>query len=218
MKLSMLSFSLLGWALLASHASAQEPKKQEDTPVPFPKLEHFAALWERSIFTTKDLPSPDAPTGPNFADNFNISGMYEFDGAVTFVLVDKTTSLFMEARIGSENEFGIKVRAVKPGETVDKTRIQLQKGDQAGWVSFADLAAAPPVEIRSAILSQQSSTKNQPQQGQGTQQRGSMNAPPPRGGLSPNPLLPGPPPSTPIPDSAPKPAPANKVQDVPLPP
>jgi hypothetical protein len=217
MKLSPLSFSLLGLAMIATHAFAQEPKKQDDTPVPFPKLEHFAALWERSIFTTKDLPSPDAPTGPNFADNYNISGTYEFDGAVTFVLVDKTTSQFMEARIGSENEFGIKVRAVKPGETVDKTRIQLQKGDQAGWVSFADLAAAPPVEVRSAIPSQQSSAQNQPQQGQGMQQRGSMNAPPARAGLSPNPLLPGPPPSTPIPGGAASPAP-KKDRDVPLPP
>ncbi len=217
MKLSTLSFSLLGLALIATQAVAQEPKKQDATPVPFPKLEHFAALWERSIFTTKDLPSPDAPTGPNFADNFNISGMYEFDGAVTFVLVDKTTSQFIEARIGSENEFGIKVRAVKPGETVDKTRIQLQKGDQAGWVSFADLSAAPPVEIRSAIPTQQSSAQNQPQQGQGMQQRGSMNAPPPRAGLSPNPLLPGPPPSTPIPSGAPKSAP-KKDSGVPLPP
>ena len=39
---------------------------------------------------------------------------------------------------------GIKIRAVKPGESVDKTRIQLQKGDQAGWISFADPAAAQP--------------------------------------------------------------------------
>ncbi len=218
MKLSPLSFSLLGLAMIATQAFAQEPKKQDETPVPFPKLEHFAALWERSIFTTKDLPSPDAPTGPNFADNLNISGTYEFDGAVTFVLVDKTTSQFMEARIGSENEFGIKVRAVKPGETVEKTRIQLQKGDQAGWVSFADLSAAPPVEVRSAIPTQQSQVQNQPQQGQGMQRRGSMNTPPARAGLPPNPILPGLPPSTPIPGGAPTLPPANKVKDVPLPP
>lgn len=212
MKLSTLSFSLLGLAMFAPHSSAQEPQKKDATPVPFPKLQHFASLWERSIFTTKDLPSPDAPTGPNFADNFNISGVYEFDGAVTFVLVDKTTSQFMEARIGSENEFGIKVRAVKPGESVEKTRVQLQKGDQAGWISFADLSATPPVEVRSAIPTQQSAAPNQ---GRGMPQRQNMNAPPVQTGLPPNPILP--PPSAPVPGAVPKPA-APRINDVPLPP
>jgi len=197
--------------MTASFASAQEPKKQHDTPVPFPQLEHFTALWERSIFTTKDLPSPDAPTGPNFADNLSLSGIYEIDGGVVAVLVDRTTSQVMEARIGSENEMGIKIRAVKPGESVDKTRIQLQKGDQAGWISFADVSS-PPAEVvqRAVIPSQQS-----PNQAQGLPQRRNMNAPPAQNGLPPNPILP--PPSTPVPGAAPKPAPP-KINDVPLPP
>jgi hypothetical protein len=213
MKLSMLSFSLLGLAMTAALASAQEPKKQHDTLVPFPPLEHFSALWERSIFTTKDLPSPDAPTGPNFADNLSLSGIYEIDGGVVAVLVDRTTSQVMEARIGSENELGIKIRAVKPGESVDKTRIQLQKGDQAGWISFAD-ASAPPAEVvqRAVIPTQQSQAPNQ---GKGLPQRRNMNVPPAQNGLPPNPILP--PPSTPVPGTAPKPPPP-KINDVPLPP
>jgi hypothetical protein len=212
MKLSTLSFSLLGLAMFAPHASAQEPQKKDATPVPFPKLAHFAPLWERSIFTTKDLPSPDAPTGPNFADNLSLSGIYEIDGGVVAVLVDRTTSQVMEARIGSENEMGIKIRAVKPGESVDKTRIQLQKGDQAGWISFADLSAAPPVEVRSAIPTQQSAAPNQ---GRGLPQRQKMNATPVQTGLPPNPILP--PPPTAVPGAAPIPA-APRINDVPLPP
>lgn len=212
MKLSTLAFSLLGLAMFASLASAQEPKQQDATPVPFPKLQQFAPLWERSIFTTKDLPSPDAPTGPNFADSLSLSGIYEIDGSVVAVLVDRTTSQVMEARIGSENEMGIKIRAVKPGESVDKTRIQLQKGDQAGWISFADLSAAPPVEVRSAIPTQQSTAPNQ---GRGMPQRQNLNAPPVQTGLPPNPILP--PPSTPIPSGAPRSA-SPRVNDVPLPP
>jgi len=199
--------------LFTVRGHAQEPKKQDDAPVPFPKLEHFASLWQRSIFTTKDLPSPDAPTGPNFADNLSLSGIYEIDGGVVAVLVDRVTSQVMEARIGSENEMGIKIRAVKPGESVDKTRIQLQKGDQAGWVSFADLTTTQPAEvIRSAIPTQQSAAPNQ---GQGMQQRQNMNAPSVQRGLPPNPILP--PPSTPIPGGAPRPA-APRINDVPLPP
>ena len=205
---------LLICLLFSVSVHAQEPKKQDDTPVPFPKLEHFAPLWERSIFTTKDLPSPDAPTGPNFADNLSLSGIYEIDGGVVAVLVDRITSQVMEARIGSENEMGIKIRAVKPGASVDKTRIQLQKGDQAGWVSFADLTSAPPAEVvqRAVIPTQQSAVPNQ---GQGLPQRQNINAPPVPRGLPPNPILP--PPSTPIPGGAPKPA-APRVKDVPLPP
>ena len=198
---------------VAGHS--QEPKKQHDTPVPFPPLEQFSALWERSIFTTKDLPSPDAPTGPNFADNLSLSGIYEIDGGVVAVLVDRITSQVMEARIGSENEMGIKIRAVKPGESVDKTRIQLQKGDQAGWISFAD-ASAPPAEVvqRAVIPTQQSQAPNQ---GQGLPQRRNMNAPPAQNGLPPNPILP--PPSTPVPGTVPAPKPAPpRINDVPLPP
>ena len=152
--------------------------KAEDAPAPveFPKLEKFEPLWKRSIFTTKDLPSPDAPTGPNFADNLSLSGIYEIDGAVVAVLVDRVTSQVMEARIGSENEMGIKIRQVTPGATVDKSRIQLQKGDQAGWVSFADPAATQPAEmIQKAVIPTQASP--------------AVNRRPP---IAPNPILPPP--------------------------
>lgn len=131
----------------------------QDAPVPFPELKHFSPLWERSIFTTRDLPSPDAPTGPIFTDSLSLAGVYEVDGAVVAVIVDKTNSLISEARIGSENENGIKIRKVTPGATMDKTRVQLQKGDQAGWISFSDLpmgaapapASEPAIQTRPAI-------------------------------------------------------------------
>ena len=61
-------------------------------PVEFPKLEACASLWERSLFTTKDLPAPDAPAGPSFADNLSLSGVYELQGEVVALIVDKTTS------------------------------------------------------------------------------------------------------------------------------
>ena len=194
-QLAVLSLAIL----IATGSSAQEPTKNKE-PVPFPKVEHFAALWERSIFTTKDLPSPDAPTGPNFADNLSLSGIYEIDGGVVAVLVDRTTSQVMEARIGSENEMGIKIRKVNPGESVDKTRIQLQKGDQAGWVSFADASAQPPEVVQRAVIPTQVPTgaANQAM----PQQRRAVNAMPN------NPILP--PPSAPVPSA--------RVNDVPLPP
>jgi hypothetical protein len=139
MKLSALSsqFSVLSWFALALTAHAA------DTPVVHPTLDHYAALWERSVLTTKDLPSPDAPTGPIFTDSLSLAGTYEIDGQFVAILLDRTTTQFTEARIGSENEQGIKVRKVQPGATMDKTRVQLQKGDIAGWISQSDIAAAP---------------------------------------------------------------------------
>ncbi|MFN0078679.1 MAG: hypothetical protein ACKVY0_19640 [Prosthecobacter sp.] len=213
MKVLSAQFLVLSLAMkVATLAHAQEVKKDKP-PASFPKLEHFVALWERSIFTTKDLPSPDAPAGPNFADSLSLSGIYEIDGGVVAVLVDRTTSQVMEARIGSENEMGVKIRQVTPGASVDKTRIQLQKGDQAGWVSFADLAtSAPPEEIQRAGLPTQAPGMAAPAFNQGMQRplRSLHAAPAPAPAVLPNnPILP--PPAAPAP-------PAAQVNDVPLPP
>ncbi|MEN3943167.1 hypothetical protein WJU23_17850 [Prosthecobacter sp. SYSU 5D2] len=138
-----LQFFLLGLAaLVTSFLAAQEPAPAPP-PVPFPDLTHYAPLWEKSLFTTRDLPSPDAPAGPIFTDSLSLTGIYELDGKTVAVLVDKATSLISEARFDEENEAGIKIRKVTPGASMDKTRVQLQKGDQAGWVSFGEVAPAP---------------------------------------------------------------------------
>ena len=138
---------LITLLLTATAALASEP------PLAFPDLQHFDPLWERSIFTTRDLPSPDVPIGPVFTDSLSLAGIYEVDGQVVAVIVDRNTSLINEARIGSENEAGIKIRKVQQGASMDKSRIQLQKGDQAGWVGFAD--AVPTETVAPAIVGQQ---------------------------------------------------------------
>jgi len=198
MKALRAHFSVLSWVVLtAVSVFAQE----NAAPIEFPKLERFEPLWKRSLFTTRDLPAPEVPGGPNFADNLSLSGVYEIDGAVVAVLVDRTTSQVMEARIGSENEMGVKIRQVTPGASVDKTRIQLQKGDQAGWVTFAE-AAQPAEVVQKAVIPARNSGAVAPQ------------IPPQQHAASPvpaapvNPLLPPPPPAA-------RPPAAN---DVPLPP
>jgi hypothetical protein len=174
--------------ILGALASMLVAVNAEEAPAPveFPKLDKFETLWKRSIFTTKDLPSPDAPTGPNFADNLSLSGIYEIDGGVVAVLVDRVTSQVMEARIGSENEMGIKIRQLTPGATVDKSRVQLQKGDQAGWVSFADPAATQPAEViqKAVIPTQAPSVRSQTPPAMNRRQP-----------ITPNPILPPPPPN-----------------------
>lgn len=204
--------SVCALGLLAAVAQAAD-----EAPVPFPGAKHYAALWERSVFTTKDLPSPDAPTGPIFTDNLGLSGMYDVDGQVVAVLIDRTTSQFSEARIGSENEHGIKIRKVQPGATMDKTRVQLQKGDIAGWVAFGDVTAA------AALAEQAPMPGGNPQPGQPPQASPASRraaAPVP----TPSPLLPplatanAVPMPTPPPPAAAAPHPAAMYNDVPLPP
>jgi hypothetical protein len=127
----------------AMSALAQEAAT---TPVEFPKLEAYAALWERSVFTTKDLPSPDAPAGPSFVDNLTLLGLYEFGGEVVASISDKTTSQVFQAKIGSENEIGVKIRKIQGEVTDAKVRVQLQKGDQVGWITVSDGINAMPAE------------------------------------------------------------------------
>lgn len=218
MKIASSQFSVLGWLLLSIVGTFAQEAKKDASPVVFPKLDHLAPLWERSIFTTKDLPAPEAPGGPNFADNLSLSGLYEIDGGVVAVLVDRTTSQVMEVRIGSENEMGIKIRQITPGASLDRTRIQLQKGDQAGWVTFADpnASAAQPAEVvQRAVIPAQSPAAGAPA---AVSPAPSAAVPPQRRALQPaapsaalpaNPLLPPPPASIPQ---------APTINDVPLPP
>lgn len=133
--------------LTATAALAAEP------PLAFPDLQHFDSLWERSILTTRDLPLLNAPIGPVFTDSLSLAGIYEVDGQVVAVIVDRNTALINEARMGSENEAGIKIRKVQSGASMDKTRVQLQKGDQAGWIGFAD--AVPAETVAPAITGHQ---------------------------------------------------------------
>lgn len=202
MKVRPSLFSVLACALVIATAVPAQDIKKDAPPVEFPKLEKFEPLWKRSIFTTKDLPAPEEPGGPNFADNLSLSGIYEIDGGVVAVLVDRTTSQVMEARIGSENEMGIKIRQVTPGESMDKTRIQLQKGDKAGWVTFAEAPAPQPAEVikPAGIPTQAPGAGTAPPAQNPALQRRS--APPPV-----NPILP--PPTS---------VPASRINDVPLPP
>jgi len=154
-------FALLITVITASPASAQGPEPQETilaavvpsevdsdpteetgTPVPAPPLNHYSALWQRSMFTTNEMPTPEAPQGPGFADQLALAGVYEVDGAMIAVILDKMTAQIMEARIGSDNEYGIRVKNVEMG-AAGASRVQLQKGLQSGWIAFADASGSP---------------------------------------------------------------------------
>lgn len=170
----------------------------EDSPVSFPALEHYEKLWKESLFTTRELPPVDAVAGPSFTDQLSLTGLYEVDGAVVAVIVDRSTSQILEARIGSDNEAGMRVRKVNPGATIEKTRVQLQKGDQAGWITFAETPALPTEPVApTAVLP----TRAMPRKGVAPAPAA---AAVPAAPLPPNPLLPA------LPVSAPN--------DVPLPP
>ena len=130
-------------ALPASAPAPQEGTAKDPAPVPLPSQGHFARLWTDSLFTTRAMPLPDAPAGPSFTDNLTLTGTYEDRGKLTAILIDKTTSNIVQVYIGEDNEQGIRISKIVPGATPDQMRIQLQKGNQAGWVQFSDAPAAP---------------------------------------------------------------------------
>ena len=134
----------------SGQAKLEEEAKAAAAPVPVPPLSHYAALWERSMFTTHDLPAPEVPQGPGFADQLVLAGMYEVDGAVVAVILDKMTASVSEARFGSDNEQGLRIKAVEEAAGASGTRVQLQKGMQSGWVTFAEIPTTQPAGATAA--------------------------------------------------------------------
>ncbi|MDB6139493.1 MAG: hypothetical protein JWO94_2565 [Verrucomicrobiaceae bacterium] len=127
-------------------AAPAEPPTDKDCPVAVPALDHYARLWTNSLFTSRALPPPEAPPGPNFTDNLSLSGTYEEKGKMTAVLVDKSTSTVVLAYIGEDNPEGFRIVKITPGTMPDQIKIQLQKGSQFGWVGFTSdvQGEAPP--------------------------------------------------------------------------
>ena len=139
-------------------ATAPEAATEDDSPVPLPSLGHFARLWTDSLFTTRAMPLPEAPSGPSFTDNLSLSGTFEDRGKLTAILIDKTTSNIVQVYIGEDNEQGIRIAKIVPGPSPDKMRIQLQKGNQSGWVNFSD----GPAETTGSIPDPASAMQQQP--------------------------------------------------------
>ncbi len=142
-----------------------------DCPVVVPALDHYAKLWTNSLFTSRALPPPEAPAGPNFTDNLSLSGTYEERGKLTAILIDKSTSSVVLAYIGEDNPEGFRIVKVTPGATPDQIKLQLQKGSQFGWVGFttdvqgeAPAAPAGPLGTRNAVPSPARNMRNMPGQ------------------------------------------------------
>jgi len=215
MKRFFLSLLVISGCMLAQDAALTEqvaraivPDEAPDqagdnAPVRVPPMKHYARLWADSLFTTRAM-APPAASGPIFTDNLSLSGTFEDNGKLTAILIDRTTSGIVQAYIGEDNAEGFRISKIEPGPTPDKVRIQLQKGNQVGWVSFSEAAPAPAPAAPANAL--------------GT--RAAPTASIPVGVQVPNPLLPPPPsavPEPPSPNAPNTPAPALNG-DPPLPP
>ncbi|MDB6074506.1 MAG: hypothetical protein JWO89_2146 [Verrucomicrobiaceae bacterium] len=143
-------------ALSAAPPAAAAPAEvvDKDCPVIVPALDHYAKLWTNSLFTSRALPPPEAPAGPNFTDNLSLSGTYEEKGKLTAILIDKSTSSVVLAYIGEDNPEGFRIVKVTPGVGPDQMKLQLQKGSQFGWVGFSNdvQGEAPPVAAPQSVL------------------------------------------------------------------
>ncbi|MFZ4595824.1 MAG: hypothetical protein ACOYOF_16310 [Verrucomicrobiaceae bacterium] len=131
-----------------------EANANTDAPVRVPPLKHYARLWTDSQFTTRAMALP-AASGPIFTDNLSLSGTFEDNGKLTAILIDRTTSNIVQAYIGEDNAEGFRISKIEPGPTPDKMRVQLQKGNQVGWLSFGEVTQAPaPAAPANALATQ----------------------------------------------------------------
>lgn len=137
---------LFGVAILAAALLhpllADESKGTENAandPVQRPPLEHYAALWEQSRFTSERIVTQE-PTA-SFAEHLTLVGLYEVDGKTIAVVMDKQTSLFTDIDSKGTANQSLKLLKVEPGATPEKTRVLLQSGSQSGWLAFPDLNA-----------------------------------------------------------------------------
>lgn len=226
MRLSLSIFLLLAVCSIAQEVrratvvdDAPPAEPANDFPVEHPSLTHYAKLWTESLFTTRAIPAPTV-AGPSFADNLSLSGTYELNGKMVAILIDKTTSSVVEAYIGEDNTSGIRIAKVEPGATPDAMRLQLQKGTEVGWVSFADAAASAPPPSAPAPNPGQPAVQNQ---GMTPMPRPQSNVPIPPPTQSPQTQYAPPPPSSlpggPVPGmNQGMPQAPPHIDDVPLPP
>jgi hypothetical protein len=146
-------------------AKAITPEMADNgSPVKIPTLDYYAKLWTESLVTTRALPPPEAPAGPNFTDALSLTGSYEMNGKVVAVLIDRTTSNVLEAYIGEENAEGMKIVEVDGKSAADIARVKLQKGTEVGWVALPDPSnpegGAPPPggEVPGGVMKQPQAT------------------------------------------------------------
>ena len=213
MKRSLLILLMIGSCL---HAQDVPPPEQiaraivpdeapdeasSDAPVRVPPMKHYSRLWKDSLFTTRAIAMP-AAAGPIFTDNLALSGTFEDNGKLTAILIDRTTSGIVQAYIGEDNAEGFRISKIEPGPTPDKVRLQLQKGNQVGWVSFSEVTQAPAPAAPANALSTRTAAPE-----------------PPVGVQVPNPLLPPPPTPSSVPEPRSPNSPAPVLNgDPPLPP
>lgn len=136
----LLGGCIFAWAWLAAAPGtrAAEPAgRHAVSPVPQPPLEHYEPLWKSSLLTSRTMEHP-SPSGPSFADGLSLAGIFEIDGRPVAVVMDKTTSQFTEVRAEPGGVQGMQIVKIEEGTTPDKARVQIQRGNETGWVKMTD--------------------------------------------------------------------------------
>lgn len=128
---------------LAPAGSAAEPPGAKTAPVPMPALDRFKPLWNKSLLTARTI-EPSAPGGPSFADGLALAGIFEIDGRTVAVVMDKTSSQFTEVTAEPGGPHGMQIVKIEEGATPDRTRVQIQRGHESGWIRMGDAPASAP--------------------------------------------------------------------------
>lgn len=147
----------------AADALAEEPeaKARETVTASFQPLDHYHALWSRSLFTTHEV-KVEAPVveDASWAAKLQLSGWSEVDGKLSVYLFRSDTEQTFILNKGESPEAGVmQIIAIENAESILTARVRVRLNGQEAWIRQADEsgAAAPP--------------------GSGTQQQGGVRAP-----------------------------------------
>jgi hypothetical protein len=113
----------------------------EENPIPQPiPPTRYDAIFGRNPFLI--VTHVDTPTGPGWAENFELRGYYSVRGVQTAVLKDRSTN--KSVRITStENKDGLRLISAKPSSKRKETTMEIAKsGETSHTFSFPATASA----------------------------------------------------------------------------
>jgi hypothetical protein len=135
--------------------SVQQESEEPPPPPPLPpevkkpELAHFQSLWNKSIFTTHELPEPipeppEIPVDDSWARSLVLSGWVELNGQVTAYVhyLEDGRILALDVGEPADDPDGLEVVEVQGTDTCLDLKALVRQGGQEAWIKPRD--ASPP--------------------------------------------------------------------------
>lgn len=138
-------------AALAKEFARQEPAAEipDTVAASFKPLDHYQALWSRSLFTTHEVKvEASVVEDASWAATLQLSGWSEVDGQLSVYLFRSDTEQTFILNNGEPAQSGVmQLVAVENTETILDARVRVRLNGQEAWIRQVDESGAttPPV-------------------------------------------------------------------------